>query len=508
MRRTRNFRGVERPALRPPAAVAAAGLALLAPAPPASAQAPIVGPQVRIDVAGGTAAANETTGSSSEPFPLEVVAAWNDWRASVPPGETIRMGVSVTIDGGQTWNDFLLRPPAAFQSNVEGDPMTACDDRTGTLWAGAISFAGNGGVFVARKDPGSAVFAPSVMADVTGAADKCWMAAGPRPFVKDTTRLYVAYNLGIVWSDNLGQTFTATPVSLGGGLGFLPRVGPGGEVYVAYWNFNGAGDQMRLQRSFNGGQSFTSHLIATRMDVWGVETSNPRVPGTFRVPPLVSLAVDDNDGTLYALYFDTTEVVGPNFNVDLYFTRSVDQGTSWTTPAVINGDSSPPGDQFFPWIEVDREGRLHVVFFDSRHTVQNDSAVNGMFDAYYAWSADRGDTWSEIRLTPSSWNSDNDGLNRPDQFLGDYLGMAVAGRRVYPIYLDTSGGDPDTYTNVIVFPGDPDLDSDGSVGMRDLISLLGDWGGCPACATCPADLDGDCAVGIADLILLLAGWGP
>ena len=54
-----------------------------------------------------------------------------------------------------------------------------------------------------------------------------------------------------------------------------------------------------------------------------------------------------------------------------------------------------------------------------------------------------------------------------------------------------------------------DLDGDDSVGVADLLILLGGWGPCPEpCApTCPADLDGDCAVGVIDLLVLLANWG-
>ncbi len=54
-----------------------------------------------------------------------------------------------------------------------------------------------------------------------------------------------------------------------------------------------------------------------------------------------------------------------------------------------------------------------------------------------------------------------------------------------------------------------DLDGDDSVGVTDLLILLGSWGPCPdPCApACPADLDGDCLVGVPDLLTLLANWG-
>ncbi|MCH8970248.1 MAG: hypothetical protein IIA66_14155 [Planctomycetes bacterium] len=52
-----------------------------------------------------------------------------------------------------------------------------------------------------------------------------------------------------------------------------------------------------------------------------------------------------------------------------------------------------------------------------------------------------------------------------------------------------------------------DLDGDGSVGVKDLLILLGEWGPCDDCTDCPADLDGDRTVGVKDLLILLGNWG-
>jgi hypothetical protein len=51
-----------------------------------------------------------------------------------------------------------------------------------------------------------------------------------------------------------------------------------------------------------------------------------------------------------------------------------------------------------------------------------------------------------------------------------------------------------------------DLDGDGTVGVKDLLILLGAWGPCADCDDCPADLDGDCIVGVKDLLILLGNW--
>lgn len=467
--------------------------------------APLIGPQVRMDVAGGTYAANETSMASIEASPLEVVGSWNDWRASTS-SEIIRMGVGVSLDGGATWTDFLVRPPVPNQSTVEGDPMTCYDNRTGTLWVGAISFASNGGLFVARKNAGMTTFQPSVMARADSSADKGWMAAGQGYNDPNQTRVYIAYNHGCLRSTDMGQTWSA-PVSLGSGLGFLPRVGPNGELYIAYWDVSTG---VKLKRSLNGGTSFTTHTIATRLDVWDTQ-SHTRVAGEFRVPPLTYLAVDPVNGTLYCVYFDTTNQSGGNYNLNLYFTKSTNQGTNWTTPVVINGDSNPPGDQYFPWIEVDTAGRLHVVFYDSRGIVQNDSAVHGWYNTYYAVSLDGGTTWSEYVLTPAAWDSYNDGLNRTGQFLGDYNGLGVAGNRVYPCYLSTQNGNPDIFTNVIIWPGKGDMNCDGNVDFLDInpfVLALTDPTGYdaafPDCEILNADISENGSVGFEDINLFVA----
>lgn len=411
-------------------------LALFVLASSASAQVRISAPS-RVDTSRVGAPCNETSISLSPANPLEVVAAWNDYR-----GGTARLGVGLSDDGGATWSDLLLRPPLANQTSVEGDPMTAFDAATGRLWAGGIAFGANGGVFVARKDAGQPSFGASVMAAVTAAADKGWMAAGPDPLQAGATKLYVGYNQGLLVSADLGATFGA-PLPLGFGTAFQPRVGPGGELYVAYWS---GGTLIRVFRSLDGGQTVQGPFtVAVRMDVWGNDGS--RVPGDYRAAPYQSLAVDPTSGDLHCLFADTTSIVGSEYDLDLYHTTSTDQGTTWSTPAVLNG-GEPVGDQFFPWLECDADGRLHAVWYDSRETPQSDLAAQGLLDAYYGWSDDGGATWSEARLTSASWSTANDGFG--GQFIGDYLGLTTGAGRVLPVYMETStNGDADIFTHRI-----------------------------------------------------------
>jgi len=403
-------------------------------------EAPVIGPQRELNPTLGSTRANETTGAAGAQ--TEVVAGWNDYS-----GGTVRTGVAVSLDG-DVWADQVVRAPAANQADVEGDPMTAADPRTGNVWMGSIAFGTGGGVFVARKQPGATTFEPSVITYVSDYSDKGWMAAGPQPGMPETTRLHLVYNLGLQYSDDLGDTWSA-PSALGSGIGFLPRVGPDGTVHVAYWDY---GNRHMLKTSADGGQTFGSaRTITTLLDVWGISDA-PQIPGGFRVPQLTSFAVDPNDGTLFCVYFDTSSFAGGESDVDLWLTRSDDGGDTWASPEVISDDPDPAGDQFFPWLEVDGEGRLHLLYLDTSLTPQSDAATNAWIDAFYAWSDDRGASWSKQRLTGSSFDSALTDLGN-GQFIGDYTGMAMTGDRVWPVYLSTEFGTPGVYSHEISSAG-------------------------------------------------------
>jgi hypothetical protein len=410
----------------------------------ANALAPEIGPQVRLNTNGGSVNANETTSAAIDAAG-EVVAAWNDYREA----GTRRVAVGLRSDGGATWNDEVLHVPWERQMGYEGDPMTAADPRTGTLWAGGMSWSLSGGVFVARKSAGAPAFEEPVMTYADPGIDKGWLAAGPLPGVPDSTEVYVTFNYGLQRSSDLGATWSEL-VDLGQDIGYLPRIGPAGELYITSWDW---GNGMWVRRSFDGGATVLPAVrVATLMDSWDLHLS-PQIPGDFRTPNLCYLAVSPVDGTLYAVWADTSGTVAGNDNVDLYFTRSTDQGSSWATPWVINGDADPPGDQFFPWLEADGNGHLHLLFYDTRNTVQDDSAPSAMLDAYYSWSDDGGDTWTEYRLTPVSFDSAfTDGGG--GQFIGDYLGIGLARAAVFPVYLSTQNSLGEIFTHRIVWPED------------------------------------------------------
>lgn len=410
----------------------------------AFAQSPIVGGQVRISVDNNSLSGNETSSVSSSNG-LDIIGGFNDWR----PDGTIKASFGTSSNGGQTWSHVIVRPPLANQTSVEGDPMACYDPRTNTLWAGAMAFGGNGGIYIAKKVMGQNSFQASTMSRVSGGVDKGWMGCGPLPGNSNTTRLYITYNEGVIRSDDLGATFT-NPTSLGNGLGFLPRVGPNGQLYVSYWD---DGFHAMFKRSLDGGVTFSTFTAATRLDAWGTESPNGRVPGNYRIAPINTMAVNPVDGTIVIMYFDTTNTIGSNRNLDLYIVKSTNQGSSWSTPVRLPfRPLTTVGDMFFPWLEYTSDGRLHLTAYDTTYVNQNDGITHGMIDEDYAYSDDNGANWTKFRLTPASYDSFNDGRGSSTSFLGDYQGIAITDHRVWATYPDTHTGAAEVYVNSIYNP--------------------------------------------------------
>ncbi len=500
---------------------------------------PRIGQQVRVDAAPAGAAANEPSAAASEADPLTIVAGWNDARDITGIPDEGRVGFSLSFDGGATWpGEFLLSVPNPPAFHREGDPMTAVDPGTGTVWVGWLqqvdADTGPISIQVARFNDVTMAFDLAVTVDVDEdppiVLDKPWMAAGPHldddPHL---TRLYVGYRAefspvvrirSLDWDDLTGEVATVNPiVTLNPGTAPLPRVGPTGNLYLTSLNQN----KVLFTRSTNGGVNFDPEsILVTRNQSWPGSPDCEFVPGHFRIPQFNYLAVapaiePGGDDTLYVVYMDSP--LDDPGNIGLFLIKSVNSGLTWSaTPSVVDFDPDSPGDQFFPWIEVDRQNRLHVLFLDTRDPPQVDSATNAMIHVYYMYSENGGDTWTEFRLTEEPWDSINNGWPPVIQagFIGDYLGMAVAGHRVFPMYPDASNGtDTDIFTNVIDFcPSDcggSELDGtiDDMVNVIDLLDLLAQWDTQAPnnCTGGSCDTNNDGCVDVVDLLAVLGAWG-
>ena len=111
-----------------------------------------------------------------------------------------------------------------------------------------------------------------------------------------------------------------------------------------------------------------------------------------------------------------------NNNSDIYFSSSMDRGSSWSTPMRVNDDETETH-QFLPWMSVDPiTGFIYVVFYDRRNHEDNST------DVYLAYSKDAGQTWVNERISEEAFSPNN------LVFFGDYNNISAYNGVVRPIW--------------------------------------------------------------------------
>jgi hypothetical protein len=183
----------------------------------------------------------------------------------------------------------------------------------------------------------------------------------------------------------------------------VPTVNPTtGHLWVAFENFNTADEnQWLVVRSNDGGVTFTGpYFVTTAYDVNlrlkpdCVARGAGRVHLTnscFRIPYTGAIVADKRGGAfaddLYLVMEDNRNGTRESTNTDVFFFKSLDGGASWVGPTRVNDDASsspanrdcgrggqpacPAGvhtgnDQFWPWIDVNKQGHMAIVFKDRR----------------------------------------------------------------------------------------------------------------------------------------------
>jgi hypothetical protein len=176
------------------------------------------------------------------------------------------------------------------------------------------------------------------------------------------------------------------------------------------------------------------------------------IPGTqFRLHSFPTLAVDRSNrvtrGNVYVAWAD--ESGGENATPDILFARSTDGGAFWCDPVRVSDDTNGEY-QWFPWMTVDSDGNIDIVFYDRRLT-----PGTAKFDLYRARSTDGGLTFSpNVRVSAATSDIVNDGFTGSD-FIGDYNGMTVAGGAVRPVWTDLSGPNAEGFIESITTAGPP-----------------------------------------------------
>ena len=111
---------------------------------------------------------------------------------------------------------------------------------------------------------------------------------------------------------------------------------------------------------------------------------------------------------------------------------SSDGGLTWSTPIQVNQtpNTVPPIDRqaWNPTVAVAADGTVAVSYYDFRNNTAAPGALTDYWLAMAPAPATNPSTWSEVRLTDTSFNLEQapTAIQR-GFFLGDYEGLAAAG---------------------------------------------------------------------------------
>ena len=138
----------------------------------------------------------------------------------------------------------------------------------------------------------------------------------------------------------------------------------------------------------------------------------------------------------------------------------------------------------------------------------NETAIVGAW-----WDDDNGDDSGSAYFFDTTTGRQIAKLLAKDGAANDWFGISVAISETTAIvgaYFDDDNGSESGSAYIFDAADTPpcpaDLNGDGSVGVSDLLILLGFWGPCEK--VCLGDFDDSGDVGVKDLLVLLGNWGP
>lgn len=332
----------------------------------------------------GTSASDTQSETNLMVFGSTVLVAYNDSHSNVVASNKFT-GYSRSIDGGVTFTDMGELPTAA--NGDVGDPSWAYDNVSGRTYLLTLMYSGSGNELFRSNDGGATLLAPvNPMSGFGGGdfLDKPWITVDNFAGTGQGNVYVVARNftgggtgsqpngIYLTRSTDGGATFsagTATPIiQSNSNQGAYVTVGADHAVYV-FWLDQSSGLKIKMRRSTDLGVTFGSTI--TVASLLGT-ASNGDLGLGFRTNCFPQAVVNPVNGNIYVAYPDNP--AGAD-RADVYFTRSSNNGTSWTTPVRVNDDSTT-NDQWQPALAVKPNGTQVFLGFYDRRLDSGNSLIN------------------------------------------------------------------------------------------------------------------------------------
>ena len=329
-------------------------------------------------------------------------------RSSNPNTTRVAMYWASSKDGGATWtraeNDLIGAAEAQGFSFTEFfDKQWLAVDRTASQYHNTLYCAlfhpnvTTADIEVARKTPGSSAFSPT--------------------YAKVSTPEFSTVQ------------FTSIDVD------------PAGNVHVTF--FGQKGDTLGLWHSVStdGAETFSQPNIISTMHSPRFSSDEPTIDiiglHPDRYYPCPQFAIDKSNGAhqgaLYAVWTANGVTTRLDNGLDIYFSRSTDNGASWSAPVVVNDDQPGTGShQFYPSIAVNDNGVISITWYDRRHDPQN---IQTMY--YMTHSFDGGLTFRpNAPVSTSASDFSKIGQRNQDFGIGEYTQVVTTKGHAIPVWAD------------------------------------------------------------------------
>ncbi|MCF8378131.1 MAG: T9SS type A sorting domain-containing protein [Bacteroidales bacterium] len=417
--------------------------------------------QVNVDENGDNIlgdAANEPSIAFDPTNPDRMVIGWRQF--DNVNNSFRQAGFGYTSDGGETWtftgsiNPGIFRSDPVLDSDAEGNffynSLTVQND---DYWCDVYK-SENGG-----QSWDNGTFAQG--------GDKQWMSidktGGP-----GSGNIYHFWSTASICdpdfftrSANSGASFEDCISIPGGPYWGTTAVGPEGELYVCGKRWN----DFMLAKSSNaqfGGEEitwdFNYSVVELDGDIVGFGGYNCPNPNGLLGQTII--AVDSSGGPTHGNVYILCSVERYSINdpLDVMFTRSEDGGLNWSSPVRVNDDFTNNTYQWFGTMSVAPDGRIDVVWLDTR---ENPGQLYSVL--YYAYSHDAGNTWSENLPLSESFDP-HIGWPQQDK-MGDYFDMVSNETGVHLAWANTFNGEEDVYYGRIYpeFTGAYEVSANNSV---------------------------------------------